>query len=228
MLVAAIARRSATRPLKRGIADRHAIHVDHRPCQSCLLQQGRDGRGLNAGMDVGRGPARHAIGRGHGRSQQRQRVAARHRADQQSPREKRGGEAAQGFRKRVDGIERADRQDQVEAACGRRPIILDHQFAAGRSREHGAGFGYIDRGRKGAQTRFPAWVGAAQQQCALPARRHDLEPLQAVGEGPFEQEQLGPGPRRAIAPPRARQGIEQLAHQGCLCGARASATSRRW
>lgn len=124
----------------------------------------------------------------------------------------------------VDTVERADRDNEIEALAVRLPIVFDYDGTVRGAGENGTRIGDRDRLGYGAEPVLPGGIGAAEQEGRFPAPANDFEPFEAVAESTLEQEQLDTHARRPVAPSGTQVQIEQKAHRSRLCGAFASAT----
>jgi ComF family protein len=123
----------------------------------------------------------------------------------------------------VDGIERAQGQNQVVASFLWHPCVLDKRFGVSTRSEERPGIEHRDQVGQGPEPPWPFRIWAADQQRPPEAAVEELDPLEAIVERPLIQEQFHTGSRRAVAAQRAEVHVEQLGH----CGACALAFPKR-
>ena len=98
---------------ERAIRTCDPVDIDHRDGEARRATAAGRAPPLRSGDGRGARAARHRVRGAHRAAQLRQRVAARHRADQQAVVPQRRRISAQRARQVIDGIERADREHEV-------------------------------------------------------------------------------------------------------------------
>ncbi len=98
------------------------------------FQQRSEHRRLDPRVDMGNRDAADRIGGPHRGAQLRQGVAARYGADQERVRRHAGAQAPKRAGQIVDGVERAERDDEVVSARPRLPRVFDDCHAAEQRR----------------------------------------------------------------------------------------------
>ena len=204
-----------------GVAQRDAVDVDHRHDEAGGAEQPGERRGLDARMGARRGGAGEAVGGKHGAAQGREAVAPGECADEGAVGEHRAADGLQGRAEAVDGVERSDRDDEVEPRGAVIMRVLVGVRAAGGGGEQPARVERLDRIGMSFEPRDPAGVGDADEQRGSEAARHVGEAVEAFGEGALVEEQLGPGARRAVAAQAPEAAVEQVGggRHGAACAA---------
>ena len=208
-----------------GIAQRHPINIDHRHDETRSGEQRGECRGSDTRMGARRGGARHAVGGEHRAAQCGEAVAPGERADERTVGAQSLADRGQCRAELVDGVERADGDDEVEAFSAVSVAVLLGAGGLGSAGEEGAGVERLDVVGNSAEPLEPVGVGNADQQSALEAALNVAEPVEALGEGPFVEEEFGTCTRRAIATQCAKAAVEQIGGRG---SAHSAACAMTW
>ena len=99
-----------------------------------------------------------------------------------------GVNGAQRPRQVVDGVEGADRKDEIIRPCGGAPFIFGYLGRAGGVGVKGARIRYFDRLRELGQSVAPVRIGASQQEGGFELSSDQRQALEAIGEGSLVQE----------------------------------------
>lgn len=157
--------------------------------------------------------ARHFIGRSHRRPEQRQRVAAGERPDEERICMESEADREQGGRQVADRVERADRHAKVVAV----------RF----ERRERIGFRDVHRLDQGEQPFAPSWVHAADQERRTETAMHKRQPIEHVLERSLVKEQVGSAPGCPGEPQCARLLVEQIRRHRALVRRRMSGDKTR-
>ena len=193
-----------------GIAQRHAVDVDHWHDEAGGGQQSGERGWSDPRVGARGGGASQAVGGKHRAAQGRETVAPGERADE-------GAVGAQGAADRgqrraevVDGVERANGDHQVEARAAVIVTVFLGAGAARRAGEQAAGIEAFDDVGNGFEARCPAGIGNADQQGASEAALDVAEAIEAFGEGALVEEEFRATAPGTVADENAASAIEQV------------------
>ena len=196
-----------------GVAQRHAVDVDHGHDEPRRGEQRGERRGRDPRMGARRGGSGRAVGGEHRAAQGGEAVAPCERADEGAVGAQGAADRGQRGAELVDGVERADGDDEVELTDA---IIVAVFLGTGGVRgagEQAAGVEGFDVVGDGAEPLYPPRVRNADQQGMVEAALDVAKAVEAFGEGAVVEEQLGTM-RSAVAAQRAEAAVEQVRRRG--------------
>ena len=173
-------------------------------------------------MNVRRRRRGNGVGSTHCSSQLGQGLTAGHGSDQEAPVRHCMMEQPQSDRQVVDGVERADCNNQVERAGFGVPGILSDGLAMRAFGQERARLAHLHLLSNGREPLGPALISATDQKCPIERPLHLFDPLQAILESAMVEKRVGTAPRRPVPAKRTHLHIEQVSHGGAC--ARASST----
>jgi len=175
---------------------------------------------------MGHRRADYLIGSTHCCAQLRQRVTARHRAEQECARLEYQADPCQRLWQVVDRVESPDRNAQIISAGLRDQFILYDLIAADGRRECSTRIDHIHPIDDIPQPRWPTRIRAAHHQCRSKAALNQSNAIEAIGECSLVQEELDAAAEGAVAAELAQTHVEQLGH-GALVR-RTGLRDKRW
>ena len=175
---------------------------------------------------MGHRRADYLIGSTHCGAQLRQRVTARHRAEQECARLECQADPRQRLWQVVDRVESPDRNAQIISAGLRDQFILYDLIAADGRRECSTRIDHIHPIDDIPQPRWPTRIRAAHHQCRSKAALNQSNAIEAIGECSLVQEELDAAAEGAVAAELAQTHVEQLGH-GALVR-RTGLRDKRW
>jgi ComF family protein len=204
-----------------GVAQRDAVDVDHRHDEPGGAKQPGERRRLDARMSARRGGAGEAVGGEHRAAQRREAVPAGEPTDERAVGDHRAADRLQRRTQAIDGVEGADRDDEIEARDAEVISIFLGVSARGGGGEQRAGVDRLDRVGLRPEAAHPGGIGDADQQRGGEAARHVGEAVEAFGEGALVEEQLGADARGAVAASASQIAVEQVGgrRHGAACAA---------
>ena len=192
-----------------GVAQEDSIDVDHGHDEPRRGEQAGERGRLDPGVGARRGRPGQAIGGEHRAAQGGKAVAPGERADEGAVGTQGAAHRGQRREELVDGIERADGDDEVVAGGA---VIVAVLVGAGPARRFGearAGVEGVDGPGDGGEALHPAGIGDADQQGMVEAPLDVAEAVEAFGERTLVQEQLR-AMRGAVAAQGAQAAVEQV------------------